>query len=92
MGTWGRRCLKEAYAANNGLVLDFFCGNEVCGSFTELRESGRAPRVSAGTPRPWLAAPSPRHILLIRRHLRTGELAFHYCFVPQEQLARPRRG
>jgi hypothetical protein len=28
---------------------------------------------------------SPRHHLLIRRHLKTGELAFHYCFVPQGQ-------
>jgi len=27
----------------------------------------------------------PRHCLLIRRHLKTGELAFHYCFVPQSQ-------
>lgn len=25
----------------------------------------------------WLAIFSPRHSLLIRRHLRTGELAFH---------------
>jgi SRSO17 transposase len=25
---------------------------------------------------------SPRHSLLIRRHRRTGELAFHYCWVP----------
>jgi SRSO17 transposase len=28
---------------------------------------------------------SPRHCLLIRRHLRTGELAFHYCLVPEGQ-------
>jgi hypothetical protein len=28
---------------------------------------------------------SPRHHLLIRRHLKTGELAFHYCFVPEGQ-------
>jgi hypothetical protein len=34
----------------------------------------------------WLAAASARHHLLIRRHLRTGELAFHYCFVPAGQL------
>jgi hypothetical protein len=27
----------------------------------------------------------PRHLLLVRRHLRTGELAFHYCFVPDRQ-------
>ena len=29
---------------------------------------------------------SPRHHLLIRRHLKTGELAFHYCWVPEGQL------
>ena len=33
----------------------------------------------------WLATASPRHYLLIRRHLSTGELAFHYCFVPAGQ-------
>jgi hypothetical protein len=33
----------------------------------------------------WLAAASPQHCLLIRRHLKTGDLAFHYCFVPQGQ-------
>ena len=32
-----------------------------------------------------VATASPRHHLLIRRHLKTGELAFHYCFVPQGQ-------
>ena len=31
----------------------------------------------------WLATTSPRHFLLIRKHLRTGELAYHYCFVPE---------
>ncbi len=30
---------------------------------------------------------SPRHCLLVRRHLRTGDLAFHYCFVPEGQPA-----
>lgn len=30
----------------------------------------------------WLATASPRHFLLIRKHLRTGELAYHYCYVP----------
>lgn len=30
---------------------------------------------------------SPRHCLLIRRYLRSGELAFHYCFVPAGQPA-----
>jgi hypothetical protein len=32
-----------------------------------------------------LATASPRHPLLIRRHLGSGELAFHYCFVPEGQ-------
>jgi len=30
----------------------------------------------------WLATTSPRHFLLIRKHLQTGELAYHYCHVP----------
>jgi SRSO17 transposase len=34
----------------------------------------------------WIATASPRHSLLVRRHLRTGELAFHYCYVPEDQL------
>ncbi|WJK40769.1 IS701 family transposase [Solwaraspora sp. WMMA2056] len=33
----------------------------------------------------WIATASPRHHLLVRRHLATGELAFHYCFVPEGQ-------
>ena len=33
----------------------------------------------------WLATTSPKHFLLIRKHLRTGELAFHYCYVPAGQ-------
>jgi len=28
---------------------------------------------------------SPRHYLLIRRHITSGELAFHYCHVPDGQ-------
>jgi SRSO17 transposase len=32
-----------------------------------------------------LGTASPRHHLLIRRHLGSGELAFHYCFVPEGQ-------
>jgi hypothetical protein len=38
--------------------------------------------VRLGLARHRLTAPSP----LIRRHLRTGELAFHYCHVPEGQL------
>ncbi|MFV2022952.1 IS701 family transposase, partial [Micromonospora sp. LOL_023] len=35
----------------------------------------------------WIATASPRHHLLVRRHLATGELAFHYCYVPEGQPA-----
>lgn len=31
----------------------------------------------------WIGTTSPRHYLLIRKHLTTGELAFHYCCVPE---------
>jgi SRSO17 transposase len=30
----------------------------------------------------WMATASPRHHLLIRKHLSTGELAYHYCYLP----------
>lgn len=30
----------------------------------------------------WVATTSPRHYLLIRRHLASGELAYHYCYIP----------
>jgi hypothetical protein len=36
---------------------------------------------------PWVGTASPRHSLPVRRHLKTGELAFHYCCVPEGQLA-----
>ncbi len=34
----------------------------------------------------WIGTASARHCLLVRRHLKTGELAFHYCHVPGGQL------
>lgn len=30
----------------------------------------------------WIATTDPRHFLLIRKHLQSGELAYHYCHVP----------
>jgi SRSO17 transposase len=33
----------------------------------------------------WLTTTSPQHYLLIRKHLTTGELAYHYCHLPQGQ-------
>lgn len=31
----------------------------------------------------WISSAGPRHSLLVRKHLATGELAFMYCFVPE---------
>ena len=33
----------------------------------------------------WVATDQPRHWLLIRRHLKTGECAYHYCHIPAGQ-------
>jgi SRSO17 transposase len=30
----------------------------------------------------WVATRSPHHFLLLRKHLQTGEVAYHYCHVP----------
>ncbi|HXZ71148.1 MAG TPA: IS701 family transposase [Streptosporangiaceae bacterium] len=120
-------------AAADGIRPDFYCGDEVYGNCTELREffeaSGQAYvlrvpsnfviTLAAGTRMTcaeavqgllkhkrrwevrsagsgskgerwyawaWLATASPRHHLLIRRHLGTGELAFHYCWAPDGQI------
>jgi SRSO17 transposase len=35
----------------------------------------------------WLATTSPNHHILIRRHLTTGDLAYHYCYVPPGRTA-----
>jgi SRSO17 transposase len=120
-------------AAADGIRPDFYCGDEVYGNCTQLREHFEAQdqayvlrvpsnftlTLAAGTKMTcaeavqallkhkrrwevrsagsgskgerwyawaWLATTSARHHLLIRRHLKTGELAFHYCFVPEGQL------
>jgi SRSO17 transposase len=120
-----------AEALADGIAFDFFCGDEVYGSCTELREflqardqgyvlrvprnfrlslpggqrltcADAASQLAAGRPCEirsagqgargqrwygwsWLATASPQHYLLIRRHLKTDELAFHYCFAPAGQ-------
>jgi SRSO17 transposase len=120
-------------AAAGGIRPDFYCGDEVYGSCTELRGHFEAEgqayvlrvpsnfmiTLAAGTKLTcaeavkallkhkrrweirsaghgskgerwyawaWLATASPRHHLLIRRHLKTGELAVHYCYVPEGQV------
>ena len=53
----------------------------------EVRSAGKGSKGERWYAWAWLATASPRHSLLILRHLKTGELAFHYCFVPGGQLA-----
>jgi len=52
----------------------------------EVRSAGSGSKGERWYAWAWLATASARHHLLIRRHLGTGELAFHYCFVPDGQL------
>jgi SRSO17 transposase len=51
----------------------------------EIRSAGKGTKGARWYGWTWLATASPRHYLLVRRHLKTGELAFHYCFVPEGQ-------
>jgi len=57
----------------------------------EVRSAGGGSKGERWYAWAWLATASPRHSLLVRRHLQTGELAFHYCFVPAGQLASKAR-
>ena len=52
----------------------------------EVRSAGTGSRGERWYAWAWIATASPRHHLLIRRHLKTGELAFHYCWVPEGQI------
>jgi SRSO17 transposase len=51
----------------------------------EVRSAGRGSKGQRWYAWAWIATASPRHHLLVRRHLRSGELAFHYCYVPEGQ-------
>jgi SRSO17 transposase len=57
----------------------------------EVRSAGQGSKGERWYAWAWLATASPRHSLLVRRHLKTGELAFHYCYVPEGQLASKAR-
>jgi hypothetical protein len=52
----------------------------------EVRSAGAGSKGSRWYAWAWIATASPRHHLLVRRHLRSGELAFHYCYVPEGQM------
>ena len=51
----------------------------------EIRSAGHGAKGQRWYAWAWLGTTSRHHYLLIRRHLATGELAFHYCFVPGSQ-------
>jgi len=51
----------------------------------EVRSAGTGSKGQRWYAWAWLDTASPRHFVLIRRHLSSGELAFHYCFVPEGQ-------
>ena len=52
----------------------------------EVRSAGQGSKGQRWYAWAWIATASPRHCLLVRRHLATGELAFHYCYVPEAQV------
>jgi SRSO17 transposase len=52
----------------------------------EIRSAGSGSKGARWYGWIWIATASPRHYLLVRRHLRSGELAFHYCYVPEGQI------
>ncbi len=53
----------------------------------EIRSAGTGSKGERWYAWALIGTASPRHSLLIRRHIRTGELAFHYCHVPAGQPA-----
>ena len=57
----------------------------------EVRSAGQGSKGERWYAWAWITTASPCHSLLVRRHLKTGELAFHYCFVPAGQLASKAR-
>jgi SRSO17 transposase len=52
----------------------------------EIRSAGTGSKGERWYGWAWIATASARHHLLIRRHLKTGELAFCYCWVPEGQV------
>jgi SRSO17 transposase len=57
----------------------------------EVRSAGTGSKGERWYAWAWLGTASARHHLLIRRHLQNGELAFHYCYLPDGRPASPSR-
>jgi hypothetical protein len=67
--------------------LQFRTKGQLARGHGEVRSAGKGSKGQRWYAWSWLATASPRHHLLVRRHLKTGELAFHYCFVSEGQPA-----
>jgi SRSO17 transposase len=52
----------------------------------EVRSAGAGSKGERWYAWAWIATDRPHHHLLVRRHLRSGEMAFHYCYVPDGQV------
>jgi hypothetical protein len=52
----------------------------------EIRSAGKGSKGGRWYAWAWISTASPRHYLLIRKHLRTNGLVFRYCFVPAGEL------
>ena len=52
----------------------------------EVRSAGKGSKGERWYAWAWIATASARRCLLVRRHLKTSELAFHLCYVPEGQL------
>lgn len=50
----------------------------------EIRSAGRGSKGERWYAWAWIQA-GDRHCLLVRRHLNSGDLAFHYCYAPEGQ-------
>jgi SRSO17 transposase len=57
----------------------------------EIRSAGTGSKGQRWYAWMQVATASPRHHLLVRRHLKTGELAFHYCYAPEGQTVTKTR-
>jgi SRSO17 transposase len=57
----------------------------------EARSAGKGSKGERWYAWAWIGTASSRHSLLVRRHLKTGDLAFHHCYVPEGQLASKAR-
>ena len=52
----------------------------------EIRSAGHGSKGQRWYAWAWIATASPRHHLRVRRQLKTGDLAFHYCWVTGTQV------